>query len=162
MFTLYAAIEKHLLKNTKLYVAFIDFKKAYDTVNRDILWMVLFRSGVRGKMLRMIRGIYATVQACVMSKLGLSDFFECFQGLKQGCILSPILFSMLINELANEILEKGKHGVSLGPAEIELFSASVCGRPYFTFIDCNWATKPAECAARGNPKVRINSKLRQI
>ena len=79
--------------------------------------MVLYRSGVRGKMLRMIRGIYATVQACVMSKLGLSDFFECFQGLKQGCIL----FSMLINELANEILEKGKHGVSLGPAEIELF-----------------------------------------
>ena len=121
MFTLYAAIEKHLLKNTKLYVAFIDFKKAHDTVNRDILWMVLFRSGVRGKMLRMIRGIYATVQVCVMSKLGLRDFFECFQGLKQGCILSPILFSMLINELANEILEKGKHGVSLGPAEIELF-----------------------------------------
>ena len=122
MFTLYAAIEKHLLKNTKLYVAFIDFKKAYDTVNRDILWMVLYRSGVRGKMLGMIRGIYATVQAaCVMSKLGLSDFFECFQGLKQGCILSPILFSMPINELGNEILEKGKHGVPLGPAEIELF-----------------------------------------
>ena len=92
MFTLYAAIEKHLLKHTKLYVAFIDFKKAYDTVNRDILWMVLYRSGVRGKMLRMIRGIYATVQACVMSKSGLSDLFECFQGLKQGCILSPIFF----------------------------------------------------------------------
>ena len=120
MFTLYAATKKHLLKNTKLYVAFIDFKKAYDTVNRDILWMVLYRSGVRGKMFRMIRGIYATVQACVMSKSGLSDF-ESFQGLKEGCILSPVLFSMLINELANEILEKGKHGVSLGPAEIELF-----------------------------------------
>ena len=56
-----------------------------------------------------------------MSKSGLSDFCECFQGLKQGCILSPVLLSMLINELANEILEKGKHGVSLGPAEIELF-----------------------------------------
>ena len=72
-------LKKHLLKNTKLYVAFIDFKKAYDTVNRDILWMVLFRSGVRGKMLRMIRGIYATVQACVMSKLGLSDFLNVFK-----------------------------------------------------------------------------------
>ena len=35
--------------------------------------------------------------------------------------MSTILFSMLINELANEILEKGKHGVSFGPAEIELF-----------------------------------------
>ena len=109
------------LKNTKLYVAFIDFKKAYDTVNRAILWMVLYRSGVRGNMLRMIKGIYATVGACVMSKSGFNDFFECFPGLKQGCILSPVLFSMLMNELANEILEKGKHGVSLGPAEIELF-----------------------------------------
>ena len=105
-------------KNTKLYVAFIDFKKAYDTVNCDILWMVLYRSGVRGKMFRMIRDIYATVQAGVMSKSGLSDFFECFQGLKQGCILGPVLFSMLINELANEILEKSKHRLSLGPAEI--------------------------------------------
>ena len=47
MFTLYAATEKHLLKNTKLYVAFIDFKKAYDTVNRDILWMVHLESGVK-------------------------------------------------------------------------------------------------------------------
>ena len=111
-------------------------------------------------MFRMIRGIYATVQAFVMSKSGLSDFFECFQGLKQGCILSPVLFSMLINELANEILEKGKHGVSLGPAEIELFLLLFqCGRPYFTFIDCSWATKPAECVARGNPKVRIKVNL---
>ena len=75
MFTLYAAIEKHLLKNTKLYVALIDFKKAYETVNRDILWTVLYGSGVRGKMLRIIRGIYATVQSCVMSKSGLSDFY---------------------------------------------------------------------------------------
>ena len=99
-------------------MAFIDFKKAYDTVNRDILWMVLYRSGVRGKMRRLIRGIYATAQACAMSKSGLGDFFECFQGLKQGCILSPVLFSMLINELANEILENCKHGVSLGPTEI--------------------------------------------
>ena len=36
-FTLHAAIEKHLLKTTKLYVAFIDFRKAYDTVYRDKL-----------------------------------------------------------------------------------------------------------------------------
>ena len=106
MFTLYAAIEKHLLKSTTLYVSFIDFKKTYDTLYRDILWMVLYRYGVRGKMLQKIRG---TVQACVMSKSGFSDFFECFQGLKQGCILSPVLFSMLINELGNEILETGKH-----------------------------------------------------
>ena len=56
MFTLHVAIEKYLLKNSKLYVAFIDLKRAFDTVNRDISWMVLSVSGVKGKMFRMMRG----------------------------------------------------------------------------------------------------------
>ena len=38
-----------------------------------------------------------------------------------GCLGSPVLFSLLINELANEIMGKAKHGIPLGPTEIELF-----------------------------------------
>ena len=121
IFTLHAAIEKHLLRKTKLYVAFIDFKKAYDTVNRSVLWSILMKCGVQGRMFRMVRAMYNTVQACVMSSSGQTDFFQCLQGLKQGCVASPILFSLLINELANEIICNGKHGVSLGATEIELF-----------------------------------------
>ena len=104
IFTLHAAIEKHLLKNTKLYVAFVDFQKAYDRVNRNVLWNVLFKTGIQGKMLKMLRAMYSTVQACVMcnTKNGYSDYFQCLQGLKQGCIASPVLFSLLINELVNE------------------------------------------------------------
>jgi hypothetical protein len=41
--------------------------------------------------------------------------------LKQGCVVSPILFSLLINELADEIIANGRHGVSLGATEIDLF-----------------------------------------
>eukprot|EP00745_Piridium_sociabile_P043608 TRINITY_DN8944_c0_g1_i10.p1 TRINITY_DN8944_c0_g1~~TRINITY_DN8944_c0_g1_i10.p1 ORF type:complete len:1137 (-),score=123.12 TRINITY_DN8944_c0_g1_i10:208-3198(-) len=123
IFTLNAVIEKHLLKNKKLYVAFIDFKKAYDTVNRNVLWTVLLRAGVQGRMLKMIQAMYSTVRASVLchSNTGFSRFFECLQGLKQGCIVSPILFSLLINELANEIILSGKHGVTLSANEIELF-----------------------------------------
>ena len=51
----------------------------------------------------------------------MSGYFECFQGLKQGCVASPVLFSLLINELANEIIGKAKHSIPLGPTEIELF-----------------------------------------
>ena len=38
-----------------------------------------------------------------------------------GCLASPVLFSLLINELVNEIIGKAKHGIPLGPTEIELF-----------------------------------------
>ena len=48
-------------------------------------------------------------------------FFHCLQGLKQGCIDSPILFSQLVNELANEIFAKARHDIPLGPTDIELF-----------------------------------------
>ena len=43
------------------------------------------------------------------------------QGLKQGCLVSPVLYSFLINELASEIPLKGKHGTQLLPRETELF-----------------------------------------
>ena len=124
IFTLHAAIEKQFANNSKLYVAFVDFKKAYDTVNRNIVWSVLFHSGIQGKMLRNLKAMYCSVQACVMSKSEVSGYFECFQGLKQGGVASPVLFSLLINELANEIIGKAKHGIPLGPTEIEV---------YFTF-----------------------------
>ena len=91
-FTLHAAIEKQFANNSKLYVAFIDFEKVYDTVNRNILWSVLFHSGFQGKMLRNLKAMYRSVQASVMSKSEVSGYFECFQGLKQGCVASPVLF----------------------------------------------------------------------
>ena len=108
---------------SKLHAAFVDFKKAYDSVNRNILWSVLLRSGIHGKMLRTIKAMCASVQACVKSNAttDLSGFFHYLQGLKQGCIASRLLFSLLVNELANEIFAKARHGIPLGQTDIELF-----------------------------------------
>ena len=63
-----------------MYVAFVDFRKAYDTVNRKILWSSLIKTGKQGRMLRMLRAMFATVQACIRSNDGLTDFFQCLQG----------------------------------------------------------------------------------
>jgi hypothetical protein len=121
IFSLHALIEKQFLSDSKLYVAFMDFRKCYDTINRSILWSVLSKSGIQGKMLMALKGIYSSVQSCVLCNGGLSEYFQCLQGLKQGCILSPEIFSLLINDLALEILAKARHGVPLGAAEIDLF-----------------------------------------
>ena len=50
IFTLLALIQKQLLRHRKLYVAFIDFRKAFDTVCRTKLWNILYRNGLRGKI----------------------------------------------------------------------------------------------------------------
>ena len=94
IFTLQSAIVKQFANNSKLYVAFIDFKKAYDTVNRNILWSVLLHSGIQGKMLRNLKTKYRSVQACAMSKSEVSGYFECCQGVLQAQFFFLFFFSL--------------------------------------------------------------------
>ena len=47
--------------------------------------------------------------------------FDCPQGLRQGCVLSPMLFSIIINENAMSVANEGKRGIQLLPGLIELF-----------------------------------------
>ena len=119
IFTLLAMVSKHLTKNKKLNVAFVD--KAFGTVKRNVLWNVLLQLGIGGNMFSTLRAMYSSVLSCVRCKTRNTDYFNCMQGLKQGCLVNPVLFSFLINELASEILLRGKHGIQLLPREIELF-----------------------------------------
>ena len=54
-------------------------------------------------------------------KCSYSDYFDCPRGVKQGCLLSPLMFSFFINELAVELSKTGKHGIQLIPGAIEIF-----------------------------------------
>jgi hypothetical protein len=120
VFTLYAMIQKQLIRHRKLYVAYIDFKKAFDNVSRSKLWGVLKRNGIDGKMLRALRGMYEVVRAKVRVGGDYTDSLFCENGLKQGEINSPIIFSLFINELTKAILEKGRHGVQLLPDIVQI------------------------------------------
>ena len=51
----------------------------------------------------------------------MSDFFKCHLGVKRGCLLSPLIFSLLISEVANFIRKNGKHGIQLIPGQDEIF-----------------------------------------
>jgi hypothetical protein len=121
IFTLMACIQKQFVLNRKLYVAFIDFQKAFDSINRNILWSVLVKHGIKGKLYNCIQSMYNIVKAKVRSGVKLSECINCTAGVKQGDVCSPVLFSLFINELALEVINNGRHGVSFLLDNFELF-----------------------------------------
>ena len=104
-----------------MYVAFIDFKKAFDSVQHNKLLQLLQDTGIKGKFFCSLKSMYDSLVSCVRSNGEYSDLFDCPVGVRQGCGLSPTLFSLFINQLANHINSTGVHGVQLLPTFIEIF-----------------------------------------
>ena len=81
-------------KDTSSYLCSIDLMEAYDSINRTLLRDVLARLGVPPRMLAVIR-THDGLQACVRLDDGeCSDMFDVGQGVRQGCVLAPLLFNM--------------------------------------------------------------------
>ena len=97
----------------KTYAFFLDVQKAYDTVWRNGLWVKLWDLGVRGRMWRVIKRMYEASRSAVLLDGEKSASFSVEQGVAQGCSLSPILFSVFINDLLKEV-EKAELGIHLG------------------------------------------------
>ena len=105
IFLLQTIIEKTLQRNRKrLFTAFIDFRKAYDKVDRDILFEKLKGLGINGIFLRNIEAMYKNVSYSINLKNGHLDPIKSTLGLKQGCPLSPMLFNLYIDDI-NEIFD---------------------------------------------------------
>jgi hypothetical protein len=97
-FILRALAERYRARGVKLFLCAVDFEKAFDCVDRPLLWAALQRSGVGGTMLQAIQAMYADVPVCVKSAEGLSSCFQSRLGVKQGCPLSPLLFGVFLDD----------------------------------------------------------------
>ena len=101
----------------QLYLCFLDLKKAFDTVSRNILFKKLYRSGVRGKMFRVIQNLFSCNPANILVDGFLSPEFSINRGVLQGSKLGPVLFNLFINDLLEE-LNHSNHGATIGPTHI--------------------------------------------
>ena len=88
-----------------MFAGFIDFRKAYDRVDREKLWGCLERMGLGGRVSAFLKAVYTGTSSEVKVGEERSKPFRVACGLRQGCILSPLLFSLCINSLVNKLKE---------------------------------------------------------
>ena len=86
---------------------FIDLQKAYNTVDRTLLWQVLTRIGVPTQMIAVIQQFHDGMRACVRPDDGVClNWVEVGQGLRQGCVLSPLLFNIFFAAVLTVVLQR--------------------------------------------------------
>ena len=85
---------KCLEQRQDLYLLFIDLTKAFDTISRPGLWSILSKLGCPPKFISMVRSLHDGMMARVVENGDVSDPFPVTNGVKQGCVLAPTLFSL--------------------------------------------------------------------
>lgn len=93
IFNLRVIMEKVNEASVPLYMAFVDYKKAFDTVKHDKLWNVLKGMGLNGSTVNTLRSLYKDQQAAVRVESEITDWFRIGKGVRQGCLISPLSFN---------------------------------------------------------------------
>ena len=94
--------EKYLTANKRLYMAFLDFEKAFDSVPRKVIWWALRKLGVDEWIMRLVQGMYSNARSRVRVGEGYSEEFEVKVGVHQGSVLSQLFFIIVLEALSCE------------------------------------------------------------
>ena len=97
---------------------FVDLKAAFDTDNRDRLWQILEKVGISKYLIERLKEIYYETKVRVKSGESLSDEFWAVKGLRQGCLLSPVLFCIYIAGLEKMLCDRNVGGIKIGKERI--------------------------------------------
>ena len=106
----------------KAYVALLDVQKAFDTVWHNGLFHKLYSYGIKGHTWRILRKWYQSTTCTVLWEGEQSNPFNIKQGVKQGAVLSPLLYSLFVNDLLAQLEQSGL-GVRMGN--------TFCGAPMY-------------------------------
>ena len=101
-----------------IYFCFIDYAKAFDSVDYNKLWEILKEMGTPDHLTCLLRNLYAGQEA-IRSRHGTTDWFQIGKGVCQGCILSPCLFNFYAKYIMrNAGLEEAQAGTKIAGRNI--------------------------------------------
>ena len=100
---------------------FLDFEKALDTLEWPFIRKTFEHFGFGPSLLNWLKVFYCNSESCILNNGWASNFFELNWGVRQGCPLSPYLFILSVEVLANAICQKKEiHGITVKDKEIKL------------------------------------------
>jgi hypothetical protein len=105
--------EKCREQNVGLFMTFVDLTKAFDCVCREGLWLIMAKFGCPDTLIKIVREFHDGMSARVQDCNGVSEPFQVSNGVKQGCVLAPTLFSMMFAAMLNTAFSQGSFGVDL-------------------------------------------------
>lgn len=105
--------EKSREQNRPLYLCFVDLEKAFDSVPREALWLMLVKLGCTEKFVRILRLLHDGMECCVTANGEQSEFFSVICGVKQGCVLAPTLFALYFAVVVREAQQNSSEGVRI-------------------------------------------------
>lgn len=97
----------------RLYCLMVDFKRAFDCIDRAALWLKLLNNGISGRCLTVIKNMYSNVKSCVSLNGCVSKVFNSDMGVRQGEILSPLLFALFVNDLESFLARLGSQPIEV-------------------------------------------------
>ena len=109
--TLRIIVEQSIEWNSSLYINFVDYEKAFDSVDRETLWKVLRHYGVPKKLVNIIKNSYEGMTCRVIHEGQLTKNFEVKTGVRQGCLLSPFLFILIIYWVMKTATKEKRNGI---------------------------------------------------
>ncbi|CAM4830075.1 unnamed protein product [Rotaria magnacalcarata] len=125
IFTLKMTMERRREFNKPLFMCFIDIAKAYDSVNRELLWRICQSYGISEKLVNLLRMLYKDSKAKVKINGELSDSFDIETGVMQGGIPSPMLFNILFDFVIRKVIEEASvAGVKFSYGSNDFFHGS--------------------------------------
>nr|VZI38260.1 unnamed protein product [Spirometra erinaceieuropaei] len=105
--------EKCQEMRTHLYSTFVDLTKAFDTVNREGLWKIMQKFGCPQRFTQMGRQLHDGMMARVTDNGAVSEAFAVTNGVKQGCVLAPTLFSLMFSAMLMDAYRDERPGIRI-------------------------------------------------
>ena len=122
LYILNSVYESHVSRGKgNIYLAFVDFTKFFDTINREMLYYKLLKYGICGPIYHIIKSMYSATSYRVKIGDHISPSFLAASGVKQGCPMSPVLSNIYQNDL-HEIFGENCDPVHIGDSHVNSIS----------------------------------------